>query len=193
MSDLTSIKTQIQALITLANAKTGMSDGDLTTCVNTLIAGYGIAARRNEIPLSIGTDGNVYNGTGFKDGLYITSGNETARNGSVITGFIPVGIGSSATATGEQLIELQNMNAPSTNGYVRVAFYESDFTYVGMRSATQFATAPVIPITTDDSNNITSMDLTYITYYYKKNNGRNPAYFRICAPSITASSAIYFA
>ena len=41
MSSLASIKTQIQSLITLANATTGNNDTTLTACVNSLIEGYG--------------------------------------------------------------------------------------------------------------------------------------------------------
>jgi hypothetical protein len=50
MSSLASIKTQIQALITLANATTGNNDTDLTTCVNSLIEGYGVS---NELSWNI--------------------------------------------------------------------------------------------------------------------------------------------
>ena len=41
-----SVKSKIQALITAANAKTGKSDTDLTTAVQSLIDGYGVAVEQ---------------------------------------------------------------------------------------------------------------------------------------------------
>ena len=41
-----SVKSKIQALITAANAKTGKSDADLTTAVQSLIDGYGVAVEQ---------------------------------------------------------------------------------------------------------------------------------------------------
>lgn len=44
----------------------------------------------NQVPISTGTDGNVYNGTGYKDGYRLnSSGTETEQEGSTLTGFIP--------------------------------------------------------------------------------------------------------
>ena len=49
----------------------------------------------NLVSGSIGADGKVYNGTGYRDNYDIQSstGNERTRTGSVITGFIPIEIG----------------------------------------------------------------------------------------------------
>lgn len=48
----------------------------------------------NQVPISIDTDGNIYNGCGYKDGYRVRSGGaEAVQAYSAITGFIPVNIG----------------------------------------------------------------------------------------------------
>lgn len=46
----------------------------------------------NQVPISTDTDGSIYNGTGYKDNVRLSSSggvSGTAQNGSVTTGFIP--------------------------------------------------------------------------------------------------------
>lgn len=49
----------------------------------------------NLVSSSIGKDGSIFNGVGYKDNYDIqsSSGNERVRAGSVITGFIPIEVG----------------------------------------------------------------------------------------------------
>ena len=49
----------------------------------------------NLVSTSIAKDGSIYNGVGYRDNYDIQSstGNERARSGSVITGFIPIEVG----------------------------------------------------------------------------------------------------
>ena len=199
MSSLASIKTQIQTLIDLANATTGNNDTDLTTCVNSLILGYGQASEPDvpDIPTlpdmlstSIDSTGAIYNGKGYKENTYLTSGNEGSKTGVMTTGFIPIEYGSGETASGEQVIYLYNIGAVAGNSNVRIFFYDDTFTYIGGKQATQFSADPVIPITTDANNYITSLDVTDITHYYKTNNKRNVTYFRLCSADITNNSRI---
>ena len=60
--------------------------GDVViTAVATKVISY-----TNQVSISTNTDGNVYNGTGYKDGYRInSSGNEVALSGFATTGFIP--------------------------------------------------------------------------------------------------------
>lgn len=43
----------------------------------------------NVLPLATDAEGNIYNGTGWKSGYYLSSGNEGAKSGAYVTGFIP--------------------------------------------------------------------------------------------------------
>lgn len=47
---------------------------------------------KNQVPLSTDTDGSIYNGTGYKDNVRLSSSggvSSSAQTGSVTTGFIP--------------------------------------------------------------------------------------------------------
>lgn len=56
----------------------------------------------NLVPLSTDADGNIYNGTGYKDGYRISSsGSESAYTGFACTGFIPFTFGQTIRLDGE--------------------------------------------------------------------------------------------
>lgn len=52
MSDINTLKTQIQSLINSANDTTGNSDKNLTDGVNSLIEGYGGGAGGSDLPVA---------------------------------------------------------------------------------------------------------------------------------------------
>jgi hypothetical protein len=57
-----------------------------SNCVTLWTKGY-----VNQVPISIDTDGSIYNGCGYKDGYRVRSGGaETKSTGGCITGYIPV-------------------------------------------------------------------------------------------------------
>ena len=66
-----SLKSKIQALITAANAKTGKSDTDLTTAVQSLIKGYGVAVEQISFTIDDGGSGSetfsVVSGTTWEE------------------------------------------------------------------------------------------------------------------------------
>ena len=72
--------------------------GDIViTAVATKIVSY-----TNQVPISTDADGNVYNGTGYKDGYRInSSGAEAALSGFTATGFIPFTKGQTIRIGGE--------------------------------------------------------------------------------------------
>lgn len=72
--------------------------GDIViTAVATKIVSY-----TNQVPISTDADGNVYNGTGYKDGYRInSSGAEVALNRFATTGFIPFTKGQTIRIGGE--------------------------------------------------------------------------------------------
>lgn len=73
----------------------------------------------NQIPISIATDGSVYNGKGYKEGYRIStsSGNESSASGMSVTGFIPIHESST--------IRVKDIDLTSSNS--TYAFYVSDF------------------------------------------------------------------
>ena len=72
--------------------------GDIViTAVATKVVSY-----TNQVPISTGTDDNVFNGTGYKDGYRInSSGEEAALSGFTTTGFIPFTKGQTIRIGGE--------------------------------------------------------------------------------------------
>lgn len=61
-----------------------------------------IVSYTNQVPISTGTDDNVFNGTGYKDGYRInSSGEEAALSGFTTTGFIPFTKGQTIRIGGE--------------------------------------------------------------------------------------------
>lgn len=65
----------------------------------------------NRLPLAIGSDGEVYNGTGFKTGYRLSSsGAETQASGFTCTGFIPCKNG--------DVIRLKGVKKASDNNYI---------------------------------------------------------------------------
>lgn len=82
------------------------------------------AGPTNRVPLSIDTDGSIYNGTGYKDGYRVrSSGAESASDGAAITGFIKVSAG--------DVIRLSGWDFGSTTGTNCINAYNSSFTNLG--------------------------------------------------------------
>ena len=89
----------------------------------------------NQVPLSIGTDGAIYNGVGYKEDhrLSGSSGEEKAYTGVGITGFIPVSAGDVVRFkdAGEYGNLRWNEEGQASPGYNIVAYYDSSFTWLG--------------------------------------------------------------
>ena len=65
-----SVKTKMQSLIAAANAKTGKSDTDLTTAVQSLINGYGATVEQISFTINDGSEVNAFSvasGTTFTE------------------------------------------------------------------------------------------------------------------------------
>jgi hypothetical protein len=78
----------------------------------------------NQVPLSIDTDGNLYNGVGYKDGYRIRSGGaEAEQPGARVTGFIPACAG--------DIIRLTGWNFGFAAGANAVNFADASFSNLG--------------------------------------------------------------
>lgn len=91
-------------------------------------------AYTNQVPISIDTSGNIYNGTGWKTQyrLSASSGGEREKNYGSITGFIPVAAGDIIRFknTGEFGLwdEISHDDGNTTNSLV---YYDTSFNWLG--------------------------------------------------------------
>ena len=155
----------------------------------------------NQIPISIDANGDIYNGIGYKPDSYLSSSSgdvsSSAKTGYGTTGFIPIGVGSSAYATGEQVLYLKNIEASPSDGNVRIWFYtdnsvESKIVYQTPNSFKTEAEPNFAIYTLGDDGYIDSIDLTAFTFYLSDSDTyqKSTAYIRICAKGLDGDSII---
>lgn len=151
--------------------------------VITAVAEVSGPAYTNQIPLSIGTDGKPFNnGQGYKTGyrLSLSSGNESAQEGTEVTGFIPV--------TPTSVIRIKNI-AYSGDTARGVVGYDADF--------------KTIPI--DGNTSSINLNGMFVDYGYDDGNGVRRSgklsgyprlntssikYIRLCSTDINENSII---
>jgi hypothetical protein len=157
---------------------------------------------KNQIPISTDTDGKIYDGDGFAENMYLSSGVPTSRSGIDCSGFIPIGCGSSSTASGEQVVRMSGITAGNNTNF-RIAFYDIDKNYLGMQIyGNSFDSNTIkdgetlkVPYETDESGNYTLVDFTTITGFMKEKSEVSnyygvTAYIRICCPNIDGNSIL---
>ena len=125
----------------------------------------------NQIPLSVDTDGNIYNGTGYKAGyrLSTSSGNESVSAEMTVTGFIPV--------KSSSVVRVKDIDM--TSGDSTYAVYNSSFT----KATSGYCNADW---TAEDANGVRS---------YTLNGSSNFSYIRVSgafgeAPIVTVDEEI---
>ena len=141
----------------------------------------------NQVPISIDTDGSIFNGVGYKENVRLSSSggiSGSAQNGSVTTGFIPFPDGD------KTIIRIKGVdwiNAPSKqNGHYYIIFYDANKASNGYTSliespATGFS--HIITITRD-SNGVETFDFnesygtTNAILQWIRNNAK---FFRVTA------------
>jgi hypothetical protein len=146
----------------------------------------------NQIPISTDTDGTIYNGIGYKENMYLSNGVPGSRSGIDCSGFIPIGSGSSQSATGEQVVRMKNVTAINDTNF-RIALYKSDKTLIEQIYGSKFEDTYLTPIPyeTDTDGNVVEFDLTAFTAHIRDYNGKGEtAYIRICCPNIDENSII---
>ena len=168
-----------------------LSDGYIYAFIGKKIPPY-----VNLIPFATDTDGSVYNGVGYAENTYLSS--STSMPGSKTdfecTGFIPIGVGSSEDAVGEQVVYLSGIGA-KTDGNFRFILYGADqknltnTTFTGQNLTSGYMDL-TIPHTLDENGNVTSLDLTALTAYLKRKTGADAAFLRISCPEITGASVL---
>lgn len=82
------------------------------------------AGYTNQVPISIDTDGSIYNGTGYKDGYRVRSGGaESASSGVSCTGFIPCQPG--------DVVRISGYQEPDSTFVMTVNASDADFANLG--------------------------------------------------------------
>lgn len=130
----------------------------------------------NLLPLATGTDGSIFNGTGYKENTYISSGNEGTRSGVYCSGFIPAKI--------NDTIYFENCTIKA-NDNTRIAFYDKDMNFLALTKTTN---TNYTGFTWDDNSNLTSISLK--NRCAGDGNNEKIAYVRFCCDYIGADSIV---
>lgn len=121
----------------------------------------------NQVPLSIGTDKNVYNGTGYKDGYRLSSsGSEKENEWNTVTGYIPAKSGGTIRIKGYKWYD-----TTASMNYLNA--YKSDFGFL-------YAACPTGGYGTDSLIETMSYDDTTGVSTVKLKSVADMAYIRIC-------------
>ena len=133
----------------------------------------------NQVPISTDTNGTIYNGTGYKDNARLSSSggvSGTAQNGSVVTGFIPVGVKDVIRIKGATWVQHSN----SAEGHYYINFYKADKTFIeGLSAAAYAANNTPMSVVYDDATGVTTFDITENSAFGATT--KDAAYFRINA------------
>lgn len=148
----------------------------------------------NQIPISTDTDGTVYNGDGFAENMYLSEGVPKSRNGIDCSGFIPIGCGSSSSASGEQVLRMANITAAQDASF-RFALYTEDKTFIEQLYGSNIPTSGwgdiQIPYEVDTNGNVVMFDLTAISAAMRDiQKAGEMAFIRICSPNIDNNSIL---
>lgn len=142
----------------------------------------GGAGYTNLVPISTDTDGSIYNGTGYKENVRLSSSggvSGTAQAGSVTTGFIPVTATDIIRMKGAEWIGM----TAAHSGHWYLNFYKSDKTLIEALPSESYAGGTYgTGITYDATTGVTTFDLTNLSAAFMGTLKNAPAaYFRINA------------
>ena len=168
----------------------GYTANDVIITVNEPITGGGNEDAPNyinQIPISIDSDGQVYNsGQGWKTGYRLNStGGETAQDGMEITGFIPAKLG--------DVVYLQDVdfNIDSSAAATYVWCYDVDFNYIAYNNA--YAMSSNVPTSVVTDANGRMIQFTADSDFFKtvkQGSLSNIAYIRLNCAGISNESII---
>lgn len=120
------------------------------------------------------TSTDPYNGKGFKEGTYLSSGNEGTKTGTYTTGFIPCKIGDT--------LYCENVGMQTGQDGHRLCFYAEDKTFLGVMVKTN-ATG-YTGFTYGDDGNISMIRLNV------SGNNQNTAFVRFCCSYLGEDSIV---
>lgn len=126
----------------------------------------------NWIPRSTDASGNIYNGTGFKVGYYLSSGNESAKAGVGCTGFIPVKYA--------DLINFKNAGFNTNDNYSRICYYDADKNYLSIAKASAWSDNGSTVLIDSSTGEVHRVRISKETYKF----------IRVCATGLDGDSII---
>jgi hypothetical protein len=145
--------------------------------VITAVAEVAGPAYTNQIPISIGTDGKPFNnGQGYKTGyrLSLSSGNESAQEGTEVTGFIPV--------TKNSVLRIKNIACEGDTARGVVGYNDSFQRVAAINIAGLFVTYGF-----DDGNGVYRGQKLF---NHSEFNTDDLKYIRLCSTDINANSIL---
>lgn len=127
-------------------------EGVVTKIVSAGVTLWEAIRFKNWVPLSTDTDGSIFNGTGYKDNVRLSSSggvSGSAQNGSTTTGFIP--INGAADVVRMKGVEWKNAYANYT-GHYYLNYYDSSkkfLVYISSENHGDFS--HVVTVTRDEN------------------------------------------
>lgn len=131
----------------------------------------------NQLPISTDASGAIYNGKGYKEDTYLSSGNEGSRTGVYCTGFIPV----KTNQYGTGIFYLKNVGMTNNQSNHRLCVYNADKTYAGHQWNTTLQGNPF---------NTYGEDGNISTIHIPPNKISEGSYIRLCCGYLGPDSII---
>lgn len=149
-----------------------ISIGSVTGNVSISVTATVKSKYTNQVPISVNTDGTVYNETGYKGGYRLSSsGVEKADNYHTVFGYIPVKGGDTIRFCGQENNGNDIIWANGANSTNYICVYKSDFTLLYAGTATsEYNTTKFVESMTNDG----------VVSTIKLKNVADIAYFRMC-------------
>lgn len=137
----------------------------------------------NQVPISTDTDGSIYNGTGYKENVRLSSSggiSGSAQNGSVTTGFIPWY--GDTTYLRMKGVEWKDA-AANAGGHFYVNCYDANKKFIDYLSSLDHANYAHVVTVTRDANGIETVKFseTYGTSNSMLQRFRSAKFIRITA------------
>ena len=129
----------------------------------------------NLVPISVDTDGSDYyvDGDGYDNGIYLSTTTVIENAALTTTGFIPV-------KTGAKIIRIAGDGFDADDGFMRILFYNSDFSYNTTISAAHAGSSIWNGRVIEEDSTALTLEL-YTVSGTGSTNGFNCPYIRICA------------
>lgn len=158
-------------------------DGVVTKIVSAGVTLWEAIRFKNWVPLSTDTDGSIFNKTGYKDDVRLSSSgglSGSAQNGSTTTGFIP--INGAVDIVRMKGVEWKNASA-NYSGHYYLNYYDSSKEFLDYTSSLDHAgIAHVLSVTRDaDGVETIQWNNSYGTTNLLLQNVRKASYVRITA------------
>ena len=130
-----------------------------------------VVSYTNQVPISIGTDKNIFNGSGYQNGYRLNSSGLTKeQTNSTVTGFIPAKSGDVIRIKGYKWYD-------TSNSLNYLCAYDSSFNFIGgiISKGTAYTKNPTSSMTgTDEEAVLTIANISTIAYVrisvYEQNN-----------------------